>query len=98
MHKAVVTSLVKFPRRKRRSITCDNGTENALHELTNKIIKTKSYFYNPYHSWEKGTVENLIGIVRRFYPKKLLVQDSFLPQQNEKKRFEVRCDILYIER
>jgi len=70
MHKAVVISLLKFPRRKRRSITYDNGTENALHELTNKIIETESFFCNPYHSWEKGTVENLIGIVRRFYPKK----------------------------
>ena len=70
MHNAVVASLVKLPRRKRRSVTYDNGTENALHELTNKIIGTESYFCNPYHSWEKGTVENLIGIVRRFYPKK----------------------------
>ena len=70
MHKAVVKGLEKFPRRMKSSITYDNGTENALHELTNKILGTKSYFCNPYHSWEKGTVENLIGIVRRFYPKK----------------------------
>ena len=70
MHKAVVLSLEKFPVNVKNSITYDNGTENALHELTNKILGTKSYFCNPYHSWEKGTVENLIGIVRRFYPKK----------------------------
>ena len=70
MHKAVVGSLKKFPCKIRGSITYDNGTENALHELTNKILETKSYFCNHYHSWEKGTVENIIGIVRRFYPKK----------------------------
>jgi len=70
MHKAVVRSLIKFPPHKRRSITYDNGTENALHELTNEILGSNSYFCNPYHSWEKGSVENLIGIVRRFYPKK----------------------------
>ena len=70
MHKAEVESLIKYPVRMRRSITYDNGTENALHELTNKKLGTKSYFCTPYHSWEKGTVENLIGIVRRFYPKK----------------------------
>jgi IS30 family transposase len=70
MHNSIVKSLKDFPKRFRNSITYDNGTENALHELTNKILKTKSYFCNPYHSWEKGTVENLIGIVRRFYPKK----------------------------
>jgi IS30 family transposase len=70
MHEAVVASLEAFPKRYRNSITYDNGTENTLHELTNKVLGTKSYFCNPYHSWEKGTVENLIGIVRRFYPKK----------------------------
>jgi IS30 family transposase len=70
MHNSIVKSLEDLPLRLKRSITYDNGTENALHELTNKILGLKSYFCNPYHSWEKGTVENRIGIVRRFYPKK----------------------------
>ncbi|MBN1611551.1 MAG: ATP-binding protein [Polyangiaceae bacterium] len=35
---------------------------------------------------------------RVFIPIPSAVQPSFLPQQNEKKRFEVRCDILYIDR
>jgi IS30 family transposase len=70
MHKSHVKSLKDFPPHIRNSITHDNGTENSLHELTNEILGTKSFFCNPYHSWEKGTVENLIGIVRRFYPKK----------------------------
>ena len=52
------------------SITYDNGTENVDHELVNQRIRTKSYFCNPYHSWEKGTVENTVGLVRRFIPKK----------------------------
>lgn len=54
----------------RTSITYDNGTENTDHEETNRILGTKSYFCEPYHSWEKGTVENTIGLVRRFLPKK----------------------------
>jgi len=70
MHRAIVQSLISFPQDKRLSITYDNGTENALHELTNKKLSSDSYFCNPYHSWERGTVENIIGIVRRFYPKK----------------------------
>jgi IS30 family transposase len=70
MHNATVKSLKHFPPKVRRSITYDNGTENVLHELTNKTLNMKSYFCNPYHSWEKGTVENIIGIIRRFYPKK----------------------------
>ena len=70
MHSATVKSFETLPSKVRKSITYDNGLENALHEHTNKVLKTKSYFCNPYHSWEKGTVENLIGIIRRFYPKK----------------------------
>jgi IS30 family transposase len=70
MHKAIVASLRRFPQKIKCSITYDNGTENALHELTNIKLGTESYFCHPYHSWEKGTVENIIGIVRRFYPKK----------------------------
>ena len=70
VHYASVKSLKELPSKVRKSLTYDNGLENALHERTNKILGTKSYFCNPYHSWEKGTVENMIGIIRRFYPKK----------------------------
>jgi len=70
MHKATVKSLTDYPPEIKQSLTYDNGTENTLHELTNIALGTKSYFCNPYHSWEKGTVENVIGIIRRFYPKK----------------------------
>ena len=70
MHYATVKSFKTLPLKVKKSLTYDNGLENTLHELTNKKLGTKSYFCNPYHSWEKGTVENIIGIIRRFYPKK----------------------------
>lgn len=53
-----------------KSFTYDNGSENTEHERVNKKLGTKSYFCEPYHSWEKGTVENTIGLIRRFLPKK----------------------------
>jgi len=28
-----------------------------------------SFFCAPYHSWEKGTVEQSNGLIRRFFPK-----------------------------
>lgn len=62
--------LSRVPVRLRKTITYDNGTENTDHEEANRILGTKSYFCEPYHSWEKGTVENTIGIIRRFLPKK----------------------------
>lgn len=59
----------------RQSITYDNGSENAWHEKVNKALGTKSYFCAPYRSWEKGTVENTIGLVRRWLPKKTNLAD-----------------------
>lgn len=53
----------------RHTITYDNGHENVEHEQINKKLGTASFFCNPYHSWEKGTVENLIGLIRRHLPK-----------------------------
>lgn len=54
----------------RRSITYDNGTENAGHTMINNSLGTKSYFAHPYHSWERGSNENINGLIRRFIPKK----------------------------
>jgi transposase, IS30 family len=61
--------LSRVPKGMRRTITYDNGTENVEHEKVNDTLGTRSYFCNPYHSWEKGTVENRIGVIRRDLPK-----------------------------
>ena len=60
----------RLPRKKRLSITYDNGTEFSNHELTGRNTKTTIYFANPYHSWERGTNENTNGLLRQFFPKK----------------------------
>ncbi len=54
----------------RKSITYDNGSENGQHQRVNEVLGTKSYFCKPFHSWERGAVENAIGLVRRYLPKK----------------------------
>ena len=54
----------------RKSITYDNGIENILHVEINQRFQMRSFFCEPYHAWEKGTVENTNGLVRRFLPKK----------------------------
>jgi IS30 family transposase len=51
------------------SITYDNGSEFANYLSTQTQLEAKSYFCHPYSSWEKGTVENTIGLLREFYPK-----------------------------
>lgn len=51
------------------TITYDNGSEFCWHDKINKVLNMQSFFCNPYSSWEKGTVENLNGLIRRFFPK-----------------------------
>lgn len=67
---AVTHALSHLDAPARRTITYDNGSENVEHRQTNKNLGTRSYFCNPFHSWEKGTVENTIGLIRRVFPKK----------------------------
>ena len=67
---ALTRRLSRYPSKLRLSITYDNGPENAEHMRTNKILGTRSYFCEPFHSYERGSVENTIGLVRRFLPKK----------------------------
>ncbi len=57
------------PPRLRRTVTFDNGTEFARHhELHRLAIKT--FFCDPYAPWQKGGIENAIGRMRRFMPRK----------------------------
>jgi len=63
-------SFSRYPKKLRRPITYDNGQENVEYDTVNKTLGTRSYFCQPYHSWEKGTVENTIGIIRRTFPPK----------------------------
>jgi IS30 family transposase len=66
---ALNRSLCRSRASARRSITYDNGPENVEHEVVNAVLGTASYFCEPYRSWEKGTVEHTIGLIRRFLPK-----------------------------
>ncbi len=65
----IMKSLRSVPEGVRLSITYDNGKENVEHEKINKQIGCKSYFCHEKSPYEKGTVENTIGLARRIYPK-----------------------------
>jgi IS30 family transposase len=51
------------------TITSDNGTEFTDHELVSKKLKIDYYFAHPYASYERGSIENLNGLVRQYIPK-----------------------------
>lgn len=66
---AVIDRLLELPPRCRKTITADNGSENANHEHITNTLNMPVYFCAPYHSWEKGSVERVIVRIRRFLPK-----------------------------
>lgn len=65
MKNAVVERLGALPEQLRRSLTLDRGTENAQWQSYGLPV----YFCDPYSSWQKGSVEQVIGLVRRYIPK-----------------------------
>ena len=67
---ALTGVLAPLPKPLRRSVTYDNGSENYEHTVLNDDLSMRSYFCQPYHNWEKGTVENTNGLIRRFVPKR----------------------------
>lgn len=66
---AVTSRLKGFPPRARRTLTLDNGTENAKHEAMTATIGIQCFFAHPYASWERGTNENVNGLIRWYLPK-----------------------------
>jgi IS30 family transposase len=52
-----------------RTLTVDNGNENYGHAQVTRALGCPIFFCHPYQAWEKGTVENTIGLVRWYVPK-----------------------------
>lgn len=55
--------------RELKTTTTDNDILFQKHKQLEKILNIKIYFCHPYHSWEKGTVENVNRYIRRDIPK-----------------------------
>jgi len=53
-----------------KTMTSDNGKEFALHRTISDKLNLDFYFAEPYHSWERGSNENLNGLIRQYFPKK----------------------------
>jgi len=87
MRLALTRRLSQYPRGLRRSLTYDNGSENTEHVETNRVLGSRSYFCEPFHSWERGTVENTIGLVRRFFPKRTDLAQLSKPQVQSVERW-----------
>lgn len=58
-----------LPRHLRRTVTFDNGTEFARHQRLHRLDMA-TFFCDRYAPWQKGGIENAIGRMRRFIPRK----------------------------
>lgn len=66
----ICASFGQLPPATRLSLTLDNGKEFTRHEEIAQGTGMDVFFATPYHSWERGTNENVNGLIRRLYPKK----------------------------
>ena len=52
-----------------KTLTYDNGKEFAHHASIDQALGSTSYFADPYSSWQRGSNENLNGLIRQYIPK-----------------------------
>ena len=52
-----------------KTMTIDNGTEFHGYKDVEETSDTRFYFADPYHSWQRGSNENVNGLIRQYLPK-----------------------------
>lgn len=72
-----------------KTITFDNEKCFSDHQEIDQKLSTRSFFARPYTSQDKGTVENKIGIIRRFLPKG---RDFKNLTQNQLRQIEIKLN------
>lgn len=66
----LINLMKAVPKHARKTITLDNGGEFATHRQYFEKLGIKSYFCDPYASWQKGSIEHANGRIRRDLPRK----------------------------
>ena len=67
---ATIAAFNKLPRRKVKSFTADHGKEFSEHRKLGTELKCRVYFADPHAPWQRGTNENMNGLLRQFFPKR----------------------------
>jgi len=67
VHESLLQIKKEFPLIK--TLTLDNDILFRMHKTLETILNIPIYFCHPYHSWEKGSVENVNKFIRKYIPK-----------------------------
>lgn len=68
-NRVALERLIEFPEEYRKTLTQDRGTENFDYKQLETGLSISCYFAHAYCSQERGSNENLNGLIRRYFPK-----------------------------